>query len=109
MVSSKLRNKSTEKPVEFSNLPALVRPFLPVLPKPSKEEINKSKFHGKNKSKTSFNYSYAQASLGSIKEILKIKENFPQILSKKIEDIYKVINNPTQPKLYINIITKEPS
>ena len=74
IVSSKLRNKSTDKPIKFLNLLALVGPSSPVPPRLSKKEINKSKFHGKNKSKTSSNYSYTQAFLGSIKEI---KENFP--------------------------------
>jgi len=96
----------TEKPVKFSNLPALVGPPPSVPPRPFKEELNKSKFHEKSKSKTSPNCSYTQASLGNIKNILKIKENLTQLLSKKIEDVHKVINNLIKPKLHINMTTK---
>jgi len=44
--------------------------------------------------------------LGSIKEILKIKKNFSQVLFKKIKDIHKTINNLAKPKPYINMMTK---
>jgi len=52
---------------------------------------------------------YAQASSGSIKEILKIKDNFPNLPSKKIEDIHKAINGIGKPKPCINMTTKDPS
>ena len=78
----------------------------PVLSRLSKEEINKSKFHGKNKEKTVFQYSYAQASLDNIKEILKIKESFFQLLNKKVKEVYKTINNSSNSRLCINMTTK---
>lgn len=108
MIPSKTVNKLTSKPVKFSNLPALVKLPLLVPPRSLKEELDKLKFYGKSKNKTSPNYSYAQASSESVKEILKIKEIFSQLLSKKIEDVHKVINNPMKPKPYINITTKKP-
>jgi len=81
------------KPVKFLNLPVFLGPFLVVFPRLSKEKLDKSKLHGKNKGNSSQNCSerkkkcsYAQALLGSIKKILKIKENFPQLLSRKIEE-----------------------
>ena len=63
------------QPVNFSNLP----PPPPVPSRLSKEELNKSKFHGEN-SKLQQNYSskkdgqsYTQTLIGSIKDILKLK------------------------------------
>ena len=41
----------------------------------------------------------------SVKEVLKIKENFPNLSSKKIVEIHKNMNK-TKP--YINITTKRP-
>ena len=47
--------------------------------------------------------------LSNIKEILKIKENFPSLSTKKIEEIHKTINEPRKDKLKFNMTTKEPS
>ena len=52
---------------------------------------------------------YVQASFSNVKEILKIKESFSNILSKKIKEIYKTINNPGKIKPRINMITKRSS
>jgi len=41
-----------------------------------------------------------------MKKILKIKDNFFNLPSKKIEDIHKAINNIGKPKPHINITTK---
>jgi len=49
-----------------------------------------------------------QVSSRSLKKILKIKDNYSNLLSKKIEDIYNTINNTVKPKLYINMTTKDP-
>ena len=46
-----------------------------------------------------------QALIENVKDILKLKENFSHFSSKKIEDIYKMINKP---KLCINMTTKKP-
>ena len=103
------------KPIKFSNIPALLGPPLLVSPRLSKKKLNKSKFYRKSKGNNSQNHSerkdkwfYTQLSLGSIKEIPKIKINLPQLLSKKIENIFKTINNLAKSKPYINIVTKEP-
>ena len=40
------------------------------------------------------------------KNILKLKENFPNLLIKKLKYIYKTINNKGKPKLCINITIK---
>ena len=71
--------------------------------------MNKSKFHGKNKGKTIPQHFYTQASSDNIKEILMIKKYFPQLSNKKVEEVYKTINNSSKPRLHINITTKEPS
>ena len=49
-----------------------------------------------------------QASLANIKEILKIKEHFPKLLDKKVEEVYKTIINLSKLKPYINMTTKGP-
>jgi len=45
----------------------------------------------------------------NIKDILKIKENFPNLSLKKIEEIHKTINKSRKTKPHINITTKGPS
>lgn len=47
-----------------------------------------------------------QALSPNVKEILKIKNNFHNLSSKKIEEIYKTINELGKPKSHINMITK---
>jgi len=41
-----------------------------------------------------------------VSEILKIKENFPNLLAKKIENIHKMINDSGKIKPRINMTTK---
>ena len=41
-------------------------------------------------------------------KILKIKETFPKLQAKKIENIQKIINSEDKPKPKINIMTKDP-
>ena len=45
-------------------------------------------------------------SFNSVKKILKLKDNFSNLLFKKIENIYRTINDIGKMKSYINIITK---
>ena len=54
----------------------------------------------------SHNSTYTQASSLNVKEILKIKENFPNLSLKKIEWVYKTINKTRKEKPCINMITK---
>ena len=44
----------------------------------------------------------------NIKEILKIKETFPNLHARKIENIQKVINNNSKPKPKLNMTMKDP-
>ena len=50
-----------------------------------------------------------QAFFSNIKEIIKIKENFPSLLSKTIKEVYKVINKLRKEKPRINMTFKRPS
>lgn len=52
--------------------------------------------------------SYAEALFGNIKKILKIKDNYSNLLSKKIENIHNAISITVKPKPCINITTRSP-
>jgi len=41
-------------------------------------------------------------------DILKLKENFPNLSNKKIKDIHKTMNNSGNPKQCISMMTKGP-
>lgn len=91
--------------VEVSNI------LLSVLPKLFKEDFEKLKFHQKKSKKPIENtnkdrHSYIQVSLSNIKDILKIKESFPNLLLKKIEKIHKSINKLIKKKPCINMVIK---
>ena len=99
------------KPVEFSN----ILPMNPTIP--VKGDIS-SKNKGKNipnsinsVSKTSGpKHLYAQVSFTSkVREILKLKENFPKLLNKKIKRIHNTVTGSnTLVKMHINMTTKGP-
>ena len=82
------------KPVKFSKLSL---PQLP--PRPSKEFLKKSKFHGKNISDKKIKQvninklSYTQILSKNISNILKIKKNFLELSTKKIKELNKSIFN----------------
>lgn len=93
----------------------------PVPPRSFKSDLAKFKFHQNSVTKSLNNQnnnnnkcSYIQVSSANIKEIIKIKDLFPQLSSKKIEEIHNTINKPKKKKpykkkLYINITIKDPS
>ena len=76
----------------------------PIPPRPSKKFLEKSKFYkGKEKadnsqSGTQSGCSYAQASRMNIKNIMMIKNNFPNLSTKKIEEDHKVLNETKKNK-----------
>ena len=82
--------------------------------RPSKKVLVMLKYHkdkGKNLVKqvnTQNGWSYVQASLTNIKDIVKIKEIFLNLSTKKIKEIQKVINEQKKKKPRFNIITKDP-
>jgi len=72
--------------------------------------LNKSKFY-KDKTNLSFTstqsgQSYTQASKSNINNIIKIKENFLNISTKKVKEIYKVLNELKIDKPKFNMTTK---
>jgi len=69
-----------------------------ISPRLSKETLDKMKFNKK---------SYAQTSKSNMENIIYIKDVFPKLLTKKINNI--VNNKISQAKSKINIITKGPS
>ena len=81
-----------EKIVEIVKLPSLIPACLP------KKVLEKSKFFRKGKkSKMAINTNarklYTQGTSSNISDILKLKENYPSLLVKRIEDIYRIISN----------------
>jgi len=107
--NKRVKSSSEKKQVEVARTPSLVPPG------PSEEILEKLKFYKKkgNNSKENTNpkdrWSYTQAFTPKIDEILKLKENFPNLLAKKIERIHKTINDSGKIKSRINITTKKPS
>ena len=100
------KNKLTDKPASFVKLPP------PILAKTPKEINEISKFFKKNsqpkdKSDNRKLYAQALASFTNIKKILKIKETFPNLHAKKIENIQKVINNNGKLKPKLNMTMKD--
>jgi len=95
-------------------------PLPPLLAK-SKKEINAiSKYFQpknssvENKAQTSNGKpgkSYAQASKPSVNtsEVLKIKETFPSLNAKKIDQVNNIVNGQSKPKPRIKMTTKGPS
>ena len=79
----------------------------------SKEVLEKSKFYSKStlsKNQKTIEMGkplYAQVSFKNISNILKIKENFPKFLNKKVKEINKTIfSKIDKPRPRINIMTK---
>jgi len=100
------------KPAEFSNIP------LPLNLVSSSKGNSFAKNKGKKPSNNNFfnkpsgpMCSYTQvSSTSNVQEILKLKENFPKLSDKKIEQIHKTMNNSNTPsKPCINMTTKGPS
>jgi len=99
------------KPAEFSNISP------PLNPVSSSKGESSAKNKGKKPSNNNFfnkpsgpMCSYAQVLLiSNVQEILKLKENFPKLLDKKIKQIHKTVNNSNAPsKPCINMTTKDP-
>jgi len=99
-------------PNKFKNKVAeITRLSLPILVHIFKEILKKSKFLGKRRKlittvKTNVRQLYAQAVNLKITDILKLKEDYPNLLTKKIENIYRIVNNANKSKPHIKITTK---
>ena len=77
----------------------------------SKKVLEKSEFYKGNVNSSPIaiqnSQLYAQVSKSCIKDIMKIKENFPNLSTKKIKKVYKILNELKKDKLKLNITTKE--
>jgi len=98
-------NKSKNKAAEIVKLSPPIPAYL------SKEVLEKSKFFSKEKkpitmAKMNTRQSYTQVTNPKVTDILKLKEDYPNLLAKKIENIYKIINNADKSKPYIKMTTK---
>ena len=56
--------------------------------------------------KTNVRQLYAQAVNLKITDILKFKEDYPNLPAKKIENIHRIINNASKSKPHIKMTTK---
>ena len=94
---------------------------LPPLPAKSKKEINviSKYFHPKKPStnsndrsanlQTSKSYAQASKTMINTSDVLKIKETFPALNAKKIDQVNDIINGINKPKPHIKMTTKGPS
>ena len=111
-------NKETTKPI-----PVTINkvPPLPPLPVKSKREVNViSKYFQNNKplveakkpaktKKLAMSYAQAIKPSTNTSEVLKIKEAFPALNTKKIDQINNIIKGNLKPKPWIQMTTKSPS
>ena len=91
-----------DKSTSISKLPSQIPVKLP-------KKVNEiSKFFKKNNDKKEQKKLYAQAltSLNITREVLKIKEMFPNLQTKKIENIQKIISGKGKTKPRLNMTTK---
>ena len=108
------------------SVPATINkaPPPPPLPAKSKKEINviskyfqtkepesSKKNNGTSPSNSQISRSYAQASKTTTptSEVLKIKEAFPTLNAKKIDQVNNIVNGKNQPKPRLQSTTKGPS
>ena len=95
--------------------PAQIECFPPPIPAKSQKEVNAiSKYFKTNKSDDNSKLvpkSYAQASKQNIStsKVIKIKEAFPSINVKKINQINNIVKGNPKPKPHIQMTTKGPS
>jgi len=115
-------NNNNKKEIPIS-IPVSINRALPLPPLPAKfkKKINViSKYFQPKKSTVENNAqdsnvktrkSYAQASKTSVNtsEVLKIKETFPSLNAKKIDQVNNIVNGQNKTKPHIKMTTKGPS
>jgi len=105
-IKNKPKNdKQTDKLANFAKLSP------PIPAKTFKEVKEISRFFKRNsqlteEKDTRKSYTQALSTSSNTKKILKIKETFPNLQAKKIENIQKIINNNSKPRPKLNMITK---
>ena len=92
----------------------VVKLHLSILARPPKKVLEKLKFFKKDNTtkksaKPKNKQSYAQVSVPKVDNIFEFKENFSNLLAKKIENIYRMINDSEKVKPRINMTTKSSS
>ena len=102
-----LRKEGKGKQASFSRI------LLPILSKPYKSVLAKSKIFKKNQTldlNSKFNKSsYTQASRNNVKDIIKIKDIFSKLSVDKVNEINNIINKLSQKsKPRLNMTMKEP-
>ena len=94
-------------------LPAKTKKEVNVISKyfKSKQSESSKKNNGTSSSNLQSNKSYAQASktTPSTSDILKIKESFPSLNAKKIDQVNSIVNGSNNPKPRLQLTTKGPS
>ena len=105
----KTENIPITNSVKFTNFPS--SPILLRLFKNSASYITTEKNYKKsqNQSGRKERCTYVKALSVNVKEIVKLKDNFLNLSSKKIEDIHRTINNTGKTKYHINMTTKDSS
>ena len=109
-----LTSKKTNKEIKGLSLASIERLPPPILAKSPKEVYEISKFFKSNKldklaSNNSKSYTQTSKQNTSIAEVIKIKETFPSIGAKEIDQINSIVKRPSKTKLCIQIMTKGPS
>ena len=108
-------NNKPRKKIQISKPAEITYILSYILSRPSKNKLKKSKYHQKKCTNSVQNTNnkgkklYVQALSININKVLEIKENFPNLSTKKIKNIHRIINKPRKKKPQINIITKSPS
>ena len=107
--NGKKGKKVADKPARIKRIPLLILAKLLKEVKEISKYFKPTKPVVNNKAK---NFSYVQASktIGNTEEVLKIKEAFPSLKAKNINNIQKIINenNNLKPKSCLNLTTKGP-
>jgi len=110
-------NKEASKPIPVT----IEKVPPPPLPAKSKREVNViSKYFQNSKSsgeakklneakKPTMSYAQASNPMANTSEVLKIKEAFPALNAKKIDQVNNIIKGNPKPKLHIQMTTKGPS
>ena len=101
------KDKNTIKPATISSIPS------PILTK-SLKKVNKILKYFKKKPVSQQKKLYTQASSSTntsniARDMLKIKEMFPDLQDHKIKQVQKIINNVEKPKPRFNMTTNGPS
>jgi len=118
MVSSKFTSKtnpvkSGKKGEKSTNRLAIIKKLLPLILAKSSNEVNKISKYFKptkpvqnNKPEEKLYVQASKHNISNTKEVLKIKETFPNFETDKIKNIQKIINNSGKSKSKLNITMK---